>query len=76
VVDRRSNRQEDGSLPLARPDAFGLSATSVDADTAPTRERTDDDGRIQNDWTVRVAVCGAARVRARVPDGWWVKAIP
>ena len=69
--------KEDGTLPQGRPDAFGLSANSVDADTAPdARARNADDGRIQNDWTVRVGgVFGAARVRARVPNGWWVKAI-
>jgi protocatechuate 3,4-dioxygenase beta subunit len=69
---------EDGTPPQATPGGFGVSATPVDADTAPDPQtnRTPDSGRVLTDWSVRVSgIYGAARVRARVPDGWWVKSI-
>jgi hypothetical protein len=69
---------ENGTPPQARPAGFGVSATPVDADTAPDPQvnRDPDGGRVLADWSVRVSdIYGAARVRAQVPDGWWVKSI-
>jgi hypothetical protein len=69
---------EDGMPPQTRPGGFGVSATPVDADTVPDSRanRDPDSGRVLNDWSVRVSeIYGAARVHARVPDGWWVKSI-
>jgi protocatechuate 3,4-dioxygenase beta subunit len=69
---------EEGIAPRARPGTFGVSVTPVDADIVPDSQanRDPDNGRVLNDWTVRVTgIYGTGRVHARTPDGWWVKSI-
>jgi hypothetical protein len=66
---------EDGAMPGGRT-GFALAATLVDADRAPDQARDADDGRMRGDGSVALGgLFGRARLRARVPDGWSVKAI-
>jgi hypothetical protein len=82
---------DTGALPGAPPSRFGVAARLVDPDLgagpggapppppppgAAGGGAIPDSGRVREDWSFAVvAVFGAARVRALVPDGWTVKAI-
>jgi len=82
---------DTGAVPDAPPNRFGVAARLVDPDAgtgpggapppppppgAPGGGAVPDSGRVREDWSFSVvAVFGAARVRAIVPDGWTVKAI-
>ncbi|HEX3645882.1 MAG TPA: carboxypeptidase-like regulatory domain-containing protein [Vicinamibacterales bacterium] len=82
---------DTGSVPSAPPSRFGVAARLVDPDLgagpggapppppppgAAGGGAIPDSGRVREDWSFSVvAVFGAARVRALVPDGWTVKAI-
>jgi hypothetical protein len=82
---------DTGGAPDTSPGRFGVSARLVDPDAgtgpggapppppppgAPGGGVVPDSGRVREDWSFTVvAVFGAARVRAIVPDGWTVKAI-
>jgi hypothetical protein len=82
---------DTGAVPSAPPSRFGVAARLVDPDLgagpggapppppppgAPGGGAIPDSGRVREDWSFSVvAVFGAARVRALVPDGWTVKAI-
>ena len=82
---------DTGAPPDASPGRFGVAARLVDPDAgagpggapppppppgAAGSGAIPDSGRVRDDWSFSVvAVFGAARVRAIVPDGWTVKAI-
>jgi protocatechuate 3,4-dioxygenase beta subunit len=82
---------ETGAVPDVPPGRFGVAARLVDPDAgtgpggapppppppgAPGGGAIPESGRVREDWSFSVvAVFGAARVRAIVPDGWTVKAI-
>jgi hypothetical protein len=82
---------DTGTVPDAPPGRFGVAARLVDPDAgtgpggapppppppgAPGGGAIPESGRVREDWSFSVvAVFGAARVRAMVPDGWTVKAI-
>jgi len=66
-----------GAPPAARFDGFALEVVPVEPDVTPdVQGRGADDGRVQNDWTVRFSrIFGAARLHVRTPDGWWVRSM-